>query len=108
MSLELKIEQLTAAVEKLTAALVSMELPQPTSQQEQTPPTQQEQTKEPTPVNAVTLDDLRQLIMDTIRADRANKDKLTALIQSFGAKTSGDLKPEQIPQVYDKIKQGEF
>lgn len=119
MSLEAKIEKLTAAVEMLTKVIVETDI----KRLEQVPgietiEVQQVQDSKPreVPKEAVesaqddaptpTVEDLQSLCMKLVRSDKANKQKIVELVSAYkGAKTIAQVPPEKLPELKTKLEQ---
>lgn len=98
--LETKIELLTAAINKLTAAMTDCnnEIAQETKAI-----VEEVATIEPT-VKTFTHDDLRDLILKCNRANPDNKVKMKAILEEFGAKKVTDVKESDIEAACEAIK----
>lgn len=104
MSLEIKIEELTAAVNILTKAI-----------QNQTGQTAPEQTAPAEPENATaptepekTADDLKRLCMSKVRENREFKDTLKAFLKrQYGVTKTSEVPADKVEEAYGLIEKGE-
>lgn len=66
--------------------------------------------EEPAPEQSKTYthDDLKQACLTSARADSANRDKLKALLKSYGAVKAVDVPADKLAEVIGKIEAGEF
>ena len=85
MSLETKIEALTAVIERLIVAM-----------EKQPAPEQPTPTPEP---QAITTADLQALCTSLVREAPGNKAKIKDTLSSFGAKVLAELKPADLADV---------
>jgi hypothetical protein len=115
MSLESKIENLTAAVQALTeliqknvtynATLIESSPAEttPTATATATPAAKTETPKEAPTTPAVTVEKLHELCMEKSRANPDNRDKIKAILATYNAKTLKTLSTDDIPAVFDKV-----
>ena len=110
MSLESKIEQLTAAIEKLNANMVLL-LTTPANQTVDLPqaaaPVVQEAVKVVEQVAKVTVsaDDAQAMCLQLSRKDPANKSKIKAILSEYKAAKVADLSPENLQAFVQKLEQ---
>jgi hypothetical protein len=109
MSLESKIENLTAAVQALTELIqknvtYNATLIESTPAVETTPSEKKETPKEvPATTHAVTVEKLHELCMEKSRANPDNRDKIKAILATYNAKTLKTLSTDDLPAVFDKV-----
>lgn len=89
MSLETKIDQLTAVIERLIVAIESQSTPAPTQAPVPVPPS----VPAPAQAPSITVDELQAICLALVRSNPANKPKIKDTLSSFGAKVLADLKP---------------
>ena len=103
MSLENKIELLTVAIERLTAMLEKQPSPKAETPiakvKGETPAEHKIVIKEAPKTETITVDDLKSICTEIVRNNRDDKPKITALLDSFNAKTLSDLKPTDYADV---------
>ena len=112
MSLESKIEKLTAAVESLTERLHSMEAmvaippsaPAPSEPEAPaaTPPTG-EQLEQPKSQPDVSHEEVQQLCLKIVREDRSKKPKLKEILGQYGASLVQDVPQEKLVELKAKL-----
>lgn len=116
MSLESKIEKLTAAVESLTERLHSMEAmvaippsaPAPSEPPAATPPTgeQLEQAAKEEVAKAtpeITHEQVQQLCLKIVRDDRSKKPKLKEILGEYGANLVQDVPSDKLVELKQKL-----
>lgn len=108
MSLESKIENLTAAVQALTELIQKNVTYNATliesSPAATTPAAKTETPKEaPATTPAVTVEKLHELCMEKSRANPDNRDKIKAILATYNAKTLKTLSTDDIPAVFNKV-----
>lgn len=116
MSLESKIEKLTAAVESLTERLHSMEAmvaippsaPAPSEPPAPTPPTgeQLEQAAKEEVAKAepeITHEQVQQLCLKIVRDDRSKKPKLKEILGEYGANLVQDVPADKLAELKQKL-----
>jgi hypothetical protein len=92
--LELKIEALTKAIEKLIFTIESQN-----STGQKAHDAKQEEVKSDVASEKVTYDDLQTFCLTLVRKNRDNKDKIKGVLQAHGANLIKDLKPSALSQV---------
>ncbi len=108
--LEVKIEALTIAIDRLTAQLQAQ---QPTAQQPAPVEPKAKQKKphlrmekslsiEPTPQQPPTKETLRDLFIEKTRNDTENKAKIKELLKLYGAAKINDLKDGDLAEIYQE------
>ncbi|MCI4411700.1 MAG: hypothetical protein JHC38_08515 [Thiotrichales bacterium] len=103
MSLESKIENLTAAVQALTE-LIQKNVTYNATLIESSPAAKTETPKEaPATTPAVTVEKLHELCMEKSRANPDNRDKIKAILATYNAKTLKTLSTDANPAVYQKV-----
>lgn len=110
MSLENKIEQLTAAIEKLNANIVlalSTPVNQPVAVVEAAPVIEQavKAIDEATKKAAVSADDAQAMCLQLSRKDPANKAKIKAILADYKAAKVADLSPDNLQAFVAKLEQ---
>ena len=109
MSLESRIEELTRAVEALTALMdrtIENAANRAVEKMQDSPKVEKSEGKEaaklPTP------DDLKAACLAAARAKPEDKAKIKDLLASYGAKVSADVPADKIAEVIGKIEAGEY
>jgi len=100
--LEQKIETLTAAVEALTAALLTAPVNTTTSAQAEEIKVQITAISEPAAAAGPSDQDVKDLTL--ARSREGHKDAIRDELSALGAKKIGDLKGAQVPAFYDWLK----
>ena len=121
MSLESKIEMLTAAIDRLNANMtlllttpadqvLKVEQTATNTEQPPAPATTAESNQvEPKPVAAesFTQDDLRRLCMAKVKEDRAFKDTLKDFLsRAYGVTKTSDVPDDKVQEAYTRIESG--
>ena len=98
------LERIAIALETLVGQgnSLSAEFEQPTVEE---PVTVQEPARVEEPV---THDDLKQACLVKARADSNNRDKLKALLSSYGAKKAVDVLAHDLAEVVARVESGDF
>lgn len=101
MSLEVRIEALTAAVEALTAQLsAAQNTPAVTVESAVAEQVEKKEAADTGP----TVEDLQAIAMSKVREDRAKKKAIKDLIASYnGAKVIGDIDKSQLGNLAEKL-----
>ncbi len=94
--LEVKIEALTIAIDRLTAQLQAQ---QPTAQQ---PAQVEPKAEEPTPQQPPTKEALRDLFIAKTRDNTENKAKIKELLKLYGAAKINDLKDGDLAEIFEE------
>lgn len=108
MSLELKIEELTKHVAKLTEVMVFLvsnpatAIYTPEQKTEQPAPVE---TVKPDPVKTVNADDVTALCLSLSRKDPSNKLKIKELLTSYKASKVSDLSETNLAEFAAKLEQ---
>lgn len=109
MSLELEIQRLTAAIEKLNSN-IALVLTTPATQvvnaQTETPEPVQETARvetEQLKAATVTHDDVQSAILAKVRASMDNKPKVKAILSEFKAAKVSDIDAAQLTAVLSKV-----
>lgn len=108
MSLELKIEELTKQVAKLTEVMTFLvsnpatAIYTPEQKTEQSAPVE---TVKPEPVKTVNADDVTALCLSLSRKDPANKLKIKELLTSYKASKVSDLNETNLAEFAAKLEQ---
>lgn len=107
MSLELEIQRLTAAIEKLNSN-IELVLTTPANQTVELPKKQdfsepvQVETEQPKAAT-VTHDDVQSAILAKVRASMDNKPKVKAILSEFKAAKVSDIDAAQLAAVLSKV-----
>lgn len=108
MSLELKIEELTKQVAKLTEVMTFLvsnpatAIYTPEQKTEQSAPVE---TVKPAPAKTVNADDVTALCLSLSRKDPANKLKIKELLTSYKASKVSDLSETNLAEFAAKLEQ---
>lgn len=115
MSLEAKIEKLTAAVESLTERLHSMEamvaIPpsDPAPSEPESPAPKREQLAQAAKEEAekaepeITHEQVQQLCLKIVRGDRSKKPKLKEILGEYGANLVQDVPADKLAELKQKL-----
>ena len=115
MSLESKIEMLTAAIDRLNANMLlvlNTPVEQPAQRTEQPTPSTTEQATavETSPVattGSFTQDDLRRLCMAKVKEDRAFKETLKDFLsRKYGVTKTSDVPDDRVQEAFTLIESG--
>ena len=110
MSLESKIDQLTKAVEALTAQMLAMQASAPTVTKTPAPT---EPTPEPAPepaaapqAKAVTKEDVQAFVIEKVRANAENKSIVKGLLAALGERAISSIgEQSKLEALFDKLKE---
>lgn len=108
MSLESKIEELTAAVNILTKAIQNQTgQPAPAEPEKTAAPAEPEKTAAPAEPEK-TADDLKRLCMSKVRENREFKDTLKAFLKrQYGVTKTSEVPADKVEEAYGLIEKGE-
>lgn len=111
MPLELKIEELTKQVAKLTEVMTFLvsnpatAIYTPEHKTEQPAPVETVEAAKPEPVKTVNADDVTALCLSLSRKDPANKLKIKELLTSYKASKVSDLNETNLAEFAAKLEQ---
>jgi len=71
------------------------ELPSDTASEKQKAPAQQEQPPQKEQTSAITADDLTKIIVQKIKQNRSNSEKIGAILKTYGAAKVSELPPDK-------------
>lgn len=106
MSLENKIELLTAAIEKLNANLeFALRTPVASAPVQQTEAVIAPEVKADVAVekSSATHEELQTLMLSKVRADMSNKSKIKDILAKYKAAKASDLAEKDIQSVFDAV-----
>ena len=119
MSLENEIKELNETLKLLISTIADLpviEKPKTEKPKTEEPKTEKPKAKtekpkaekEETPPQEITYDDVKNKILQINRADRANKDKLKALLQEYDAVKVADIHQDKLVEVHGRLMKGEY
>lgn len=92
MSLEMKIEKLTAAVVALTERMDALQQAAPAEKPKaEKPKAEKPKAEKQESGNAPTAQDLMEMCLSIVKADRTLKDKIKDIIAGYGGKTIAEV-----------------
>lgn len=101
--LEVKIAELTDAIDRLIHALSNQQAPAP-AQQEKVDAAPQQAPEAVKADGVPSLEDLQALCMQAVRKDRANKQRIQTLIASYGGTLMKDVPEDKRSEMMDAIR----
>ena len=81
------------------------ELPSDTASEKQKAPAQQEQPPQKEQTSAITADDLTKIIVQKIKQNRSNSEKIGAILKTYGAAKVSELPPDKYESFITDVSQ---